>query len=87
MTADGDDQERGIPLEIIRIVEQAHLSTKHTLDRLRSRRIFYRWHDRYLTVEPELFKDRPSAPRPGRNRIGTVHRRAGFPHSHHCAIK
>ena len=36
-------------LEIIRIVEQSHLPTKITLDKLGvARRTFYRWYDRYL---------------------------------------
>ena len=36
-------------LEIIRTVEQSHLSAKRTLDQLGiPRRTFYRWYDRYL---------------------------------------
>ena len=35
-------------LEIIRIVEQSHLSAKQTLDQLGiARRTFYRWYARY----------------------------------------
>ena len=50
-------------LEIIRIVEQAHLPAKETLDRLGiARRTFYRWYDRYLEGGPEALEDRPSAP-------------------------
>jgi len=50
-------------LEIIRIVEQAHLPAKQTLDRLGvARRTFYRWYDRYLEGGPEALEYRPSAP-------------------------
>ena len=35
-------------LEIIRLVEQSHLSTKQTLDKLGiPRTTFYRWYERY----------------------------------------
>ena len=58
-------------LEIIRIVEQSHLSAKHTLDQLGiARRTFYRWYDRYLQGGPEALEDRPSAPSRVWNRIG-----------------
>ena len=41
-------------LEIIRIVEQSHLPSKITLDKLGvARRTFYRWYDRYLEGGPE----------------------------------
>jgi len=57
-------------LEIIRIVEQAHLPAKETLDRLGvARRTFYRWYDRYLEGGPEALEDRPSAPGRVWNRI------------------
>jgi len=57
-------------LEIIRIVEQAHLPAKQTLDRLGvSRRTFYRWYDRHLEGGPEALADRPSAPSRVWNRI------------------
>ena len=37
-------------LEIIRLVEQSHLSARQTLDRLGiPRPTFYRWYDRFLT--------------------------------------
>ena len=40
-------------LEIIRIVEQSHLPSKITLDKLGvARRTFYRWYDRYLEGGP-----------------------------------
>ena len=49
-------------LEIIRIVEQSHLSACKTLDQLNiPRRTFYRWYDRYLDGGPEALEDRPSA--------------------------
>jgi transposase InsO family protein len=50
-------------LEIIRIVEQSHLSAKRTLDQLGiARRTFYRWYDRFLEGGPEALEDRPSTP-------------------------
>jgi len=57
-------------LEIIRLVEQSHLPTKRTLDKLGiPRTTFYRWYDRYLSGGPEALEDR--SPRPSRvwNRI------------------
>ena len=58
-------------LEIIRTVEQSHLSAKRTLDQLGiPRRTFYRWYDRYLEGGPEALEDRPSAPSRVWNRIG-----------------
>ncbi len=57
-------------LEIIRLVEQSHLPTKRTLDKLGiPRTTFYRWYDRYLAGGPEALEDR--IPRPSRvwNRI------------------
>ena len=57
-------------LEIIRTVEQSHLSAKRTLDQLGiPRRTFYRWYDRYLEGGPEALEDRPSAPSRVWNRI------------------
>ena len=57
-------------LEIIRIVEQSHLSVKRTLEQLGiARRTFYRWYDRYLAGGPEALEDRPSAPGRVWNRI------------------
>jgi transposase-like protein len=57
-------------LEIIRLVEQSHLPTRRTLDKLGiPRTTFYRWYDRYLAGGPEALEDR--SPRPSRvwNRI------------------
>ena len=57
-------------LEIIRLVEQSHLPTKRTLDKLGiPRTTFYRWYDRYQTGGPEALEDR--SPKPSRvwNRI------------------
>ncbi|PXW67912.1 integrase-like protein [Loktanella sp. PT4BL] len=57
-------------LGIIRLVEQSHLPTKRTLDKLGiPRTTFYRWYDRYLSGGPEALEDR--SPRPSRvwNRI------------------
>ena len=57
-------------LEIIRIVEQSHLSARKTLDKLGiPHRTFYRWYDRYLEGGPEALADRPSAPSRVWNRI------------------
>jgi putative transposase len=57
-------------LEIIRIVEQSHLPTRRTLEKLGiARRTFCRWYDRYLTGGPEALEDRPSAPSRVWNRI------------------
>jgi len=59
-------------LEIIRLVEQSHLPTKQTLDRLGiPRRTFYRWYERYLNGAPEALEDRSSAPSRVWNRIPT----------------
>jgi putative transposase len=57
-------------LEIIRIVEQAHLPVKQTLDKLSiPRTTFYRWYDRYQMSGPEALEDQ--LPHPSRiwNRI------------------
>ena len=57
-------------LEVIRLVEQSHLPTKRTLDKLGiPRTTFYRWYDRYLAGGPEALEDR--SPKPSRvwNRI------------------
>jgi putative transposase len=46
-------------LEIIRLVEQSHLPTKQTIDRLGiPRTTFYRWYDKYLTGGAEALEDR-----------------------------
>lgn len=57
-------------LEIIRLVEQSHLPTKQTIDRLGiPRTTFYRWYDKYLSGGVEALEDR--SPKPARvwNRI------------------
>ena len=60
-------------LEIIRIVEQSHLSAWRTLEQLGiPRRTFCRWYDRYLVGGPEALQDRPSAPSRVWNRIPPV---------------
>jgi putative transposase len=57
-------------LEIIRIVEQSHLPTKQTLDKLGiPRPTFYRWYDRLQTQGVEGLEDRNSAPSRVWNRI------------------
>jgi len=57
--------------EIIRLVEQAHLPAKQTLDQLGiARRAFYRWYDGFLEGGPEALEDRPSAPSRVWNHIG-----------------
>jgi len=50
-------------LEVIRLVEQSHLPTKQTIDKLGiPRTTFYRWYDRYLSGGAEALEDR--SPRP-----------------------
>ncbi|EFL87528.1 helix-turn-helix Fis-type domain-containing protein [Ahrensia sp. R2A130] len=49
-------------LEIIRLVEQSHLPTKQTIDRLGPRTTFYRWYDKYLTGGAEALEDRSPKP-------------------------
>jgi len=50
-------------LEIIRTVEQSHLSARRTLDMLGiPRATFQRWYDRWRTGGPEALADRPSKP-------------------------
>ncbi len=57
-------------LEIIRLVEQSHLPTQKTLDKLGiPRQTFYRWYDRFLTHGIEGLQDRASAPSRVWNRI------------------
>jgi len=57
-------------LEIIRLVEQSHLPTKQTLDRLGiPRTTFYRWYDRYLTGGAEALEDKSPMPARVWNRI------------------
>lgn len=46
-------------LEIIRLVEQSHLSVKRTLDKIGvSRPTFYRWYDLYRRFGEEGLEDR-----------------------------
>ena len=57
-------------LEIIRLVEQSHLSVRRTLARIGvPPATFYRWYDLYQTGGPEALEDR--SPKPDRvwNRI------------------
>ena len=57
-------------LEIIRQVEQSHLSAKQTLDLLGiARTSFYRWYDRYLSLGEAGLQDQPSRPSQVWNRI------------------
>jgi putative transposase len=57
-------------LEIIRLVEQSHLSARRTLDKLGILpATFYRWYDRYQTGGIEALEDRPSQPKRVWNRI------------------
>ena len=57
-------------LEIIRLVEQSHLPTKRTIDRLGiPRTTFYRWYDKYLTGGAEALEDRSHKPLRVWNRI------------------
>ncbi len=65
---------RGYPaaekLEIIRLVEQSHLSVRRTLEQIGiPHATFYRWYDLYQTGGPDALEDR--SPRPDRvwNRI------------------
>jgi putative transposase len=56
--------------EIIKLVEQSHLPTRRTLDKLGiPRSTFYRWYDRYRDGGPEALADRPSRPDRVWNRI------------------
>ena len=57
-------------LEIIRIIEQSHLSARNTLDQIGvPRATFYRWYDQYQTGGPEALEDSPSGPSRVWNRI------------------
>lgn len=59
-------------LEIIRLVEQSHLPTKRTLEKLGiPKTTFYRWYDRYLVGGPEALEDRRPTPSRVWNRIPT----------------
>ena len=49
--------------EIIKLVEQSHLSASQTLDRIGvSRSTFCRWYDLFQTGGPEALEDKPSRP-------------------------
>ena len=57
-------------LEIIRLVEQSHLSVRHTLAKISiTPTTFYRWYDRFVEHGPEGLEDRPSFPSRIWNRI------------------
>jgi len=57
-------------LEIIRLVEQAHLPVRRTLAKLGILpATFYRWYDRYRTGGPEALEDRSPRPKQAWNRI------------------
>lgn len=57
-------------LEIIRVVEQSHLSAKQTLDKLGiPRSTFYTWYDKYQTGGVDALKDKAPMPARVRNRI------------------
>jgi transposase-like protein len=57
-------------LEIIRTVEQSHLSARQTLEKIGiPRPTFYRWYDKYLEGGLEALADRPSIPPRVWNRI------------------
>ena len=57
-------------LEIISLVEQSHLPTRQTLDKLGiARRTFARWYANYLDGGPEALEDKPSAPSRVWNRL------------------
>lgn len=57
-------------LEIIRLVEQSHLSVRRTLARIGiPPTTFYRWYDRFLEHGPERLEDRSSRPSRVWNRI------------------
>ena len=57
-------------VEIIKIVEQSHLSARKTLEQIGvSRATFYRWYDHYQTGGPEALEDRVSQPSRVWNRI------------------
>jgi len=57
-------------LEIIRLVEQSHLSVRRTLAKLGiPPTTFYRWYDRFVEHGPEGLEDRSSSPSRVWNRI------------------
>jgi transposase-like protein len=57
-------------IEIIRLVEQSHLSVRETLEKIGiPRATFYRWYDLYQTGGPEALEDRRPCPKRVWNRI------------------
>ncbi len=57
-------------LEIIRLVEQSHLSVRQTLEKIGiPRATFYRWYDLYQSGGPEALEDRSPWPSRAWNRI------------------
>ena len=57
-------------LEIIRLVEQSHLSVRRTLAKIGiPPTTFYRWYDRFVEHGPEGLEDRPPSPSRVWNRI------------------
>jgi transposase InsO family protein len=57
-------------IEIIRLVEQSHLSVRETLEKIGiPRATFYRWYDLYQTGGPEVLEDRRPCPKRVWNRI------------------
>jgi putative transposase len=57
-------------LEIIRLVEQSHLSVRRTLEKIGiPRATFYRWYELYQTGGPEALEDRSPRPKRVWNRI------------------
>jgi putative transposase len=56
--------------EIIKLVEQSHLSARKTLEQIGvPRATFYRWYEQYQTGGPEALGDRPSQPSRIWNRV------------------
>ena len=57
-------------LEIIRLVEQSHLTVRRTLAKIgNSHATLYRWYDSFVEHGPEGLEDRPSRPSRVWNRI------------------
>ena len=57
-------------IEIIRLVEQSHLSVRETLERIGiPRATFYRWYDLYQSGDPDALEDRRPCPKRVWNRI------------------
>jgi putative transposase len=57
-------------VEIIKLVEQSHLSARKTLEQIGvPRATFYRWYEQYQTGGPDALGDRPSQPSRVWNRI------------------